>query len=311
MTENTKVSASKNAFAEQQVLYRDVLQFRIGLENFLIAGENGSLPLDLVRVYRSLLLTEVPADEQISVADAVALLRDVLMRTHAVRGQSWEDLALELNILFDKGNFKLFTINDLQDLMQFKSEARLSFCQPVKIELSSGVKPDFSKAGAAVSDAQQSAGTAGRADYAAGKGAGQEAKADGKNAAAQEQKVPAKIESGTDKPDAELQQAFNDLKRMYEEQSAALKALLAEREKQEKQQPEHPVYTAKSADGAYINWLQLVGKKVQIDDKEYLVSRGKHDRTVILQAENESAVDPAVFNDRMLNIKEVQTLLGE
>lgn len=296
---------TNNDFAEQKVLYRDVLQMRISIENSLIANEQPSLPLRLVRSYRSLLLTQVPADEQISVADAVCLLRDVLVLSHDQNEQSWADLALELNSLFDKGNFKLFTLKDLEELMRGESSECLSFAPPIALDEKEGdqhakkplpAKPDSDPA----AGPQKEPGAEGGPQ---GKGQSEDpekAKADpnGAETQAQPKQGADGAQAGAGQKEAELQAQLKDLQELNEK----LKAQLAQ-----KQPSEAPVYTAKSQNGEYINWLSLVGKTVKIDDLEYLVSKGPLDKTVILVAQKPEPeiVDPTVFNDQMLNIKEI------
>lgn len=140
LTENLKsavkpqpVSNAPQVRFFDDVLYRDVINFRIGLENRLQAIAAPGV-FSTVGHYRAMLLNAIPKTQTMSFADAVSFLRDVLAAAHTELNLSWEDLAIQLNALFSySDNFQQVTAIDLCYYLAQSAENALSFLGGIDI----------------------------------------------------------------------------------------------------------------------------------------------------------------------------------
>lgn len=138
-------------FEYPKVLYRDVVFYRVSKENQILT-KNGidEEILKIISKYRTMLLTSLLDSDELAFPDAVSMLRDILLESHQVLGNSWDLICVELNALFFKNIFvKRLTVPELAELLNREVSNHLTFADPIDIHNELGLaKPvikDFYK----------------------------------------------------------------------------------------------------------------------------------------------------------------------
>ena len=112
---------------------RDVINYRVAKENQLYTDED---KLEILAKYRTLLLSNIESNRVISIDNAIAMLRDVILESHDTLKHSYRRIASEIPSLFCNPFNCRFSVLELAYFLGKPANIAEEFSDPVDITAS-------------------------------------------------------------------------------------------------------------------------------------------------------------------------------